>query len=236
MSMYSDDGNTSATIIVAATQAMGMSYKRHLPWPKLKRESGYFEATTKRRIRPETMNAVIFGYNTWNKTPTKRYSDRINVVITRNPEKIAPRLQGDLRTEPLHAATSLQEAMQLLSDTYTGSSSGSSTSSSDSEDNSTPALGRVFIIGGAELCREALQLPWVDRLLLTRVEADVEFDTIFPLKIDRSGNGEWKRQSGEDFRDWAGPSAPVGLQSENGIEWEAYMFTRTEGSICESEA
>lgn len=214
----------SATIIVAATKSMGMSYKRHLPWPKLKRENGYFEATTTRRLSPEAMNAVIFGYNTWDKTPTKRYADRINVVVTRCPEKVAPRLQGDVRKEPLHVATSLQDAMRLLADTYGGPSSASSSSSSD--DGSLPALGRVFIIGGADLCREALQLPWVDRLLLTRVEADVEVDTFFPLQIDGCGNGDWERQSGGDFRAWAGPDAPVGMQNEGGIEWEAYMFRR----------
>ncbi|EFY84780.1 hypothetical protein J3459_018323 [Metarhizium acridum] len=221
----------SATIIVAATQSMGMSYKTRMPWPKLKRESGYFESTTTRSIGPQTMNAVIMGYKTWDKIPTKRYPGRINVVITRNPEKVPPRLQGDLRREPLHVATSLEGAMELLLETYRGSSSSSSNSSFGS-DNWLPALGRVFIIGGAGLCHEALRMPWVDRLLLTRIGADFNADTFFPLDIDGRGNDEWARQSDRAFQDWVGPDAPDGMQIEDGIAWEAYMFTRTGGTVC----
>ncbi|EFZ01965.1 dihydrofolate reductase [Metarhizium robertsii] len=222
----------TATIIVAATQSMGMSYKTRMPWPKLKRESGYFESTTTRSTVPGTMNAVIMGYKTWDKTPTKRYPGRINVVITRNPEKVQPRLQGDLRTEPLHVATSLEGAMELLSETYRGSSSSSSDSSFGS-DSWLPDLGRVFIIGGAGLCHEALRMPWVDRLLLTRIGADFKADTFFPFEIDGRGNAEWARQSDRAFQDWVGPDAPDGMQIEDGIPWEAYMFTRTASvSVC----
>ncbi|KHN93890.1 Dihydrofolate reductase [Metarhizium album ARSEF 1941] len=230
--MAAGSGCTNATIMVAATPSMGMSYKTRMPWPRLKRETAYFESTTTRRVTPETMNAVIMGYKTWDKTPTKRYPGRINVVVTGDPDKIPPRLQGDSRREPLHVATSLEGAMNLLSETYTGGPSpGPPESSLDPLDGESgvPVLGRVFIIGGAGLCREALRMPWVDRLLLTRVADDFDADTFFPLHIDGGGNAEWARQSDQGFRDWVGPHAPEGIQTEDGIGWEAYMFTRNNG-------
>ncbi|OAA39422.1 Dihydrofolate reductase [Metarhizium rileyi] len=223
--MAACEDDMTATIIVAATQSMGMSYKEHLPWPRLERENGYFEATTRRRTVPETMNAVIMGYNTWDHVPTKRYPGRINVVVARNPGTITSRLRGDTRKEPLHAASSIEHAMKVLLETYPCATPSSSDSSLD-HDKPPLALGRVFIIGGAGLCREALRLPWVDRLLLTRVGADFEADTYFPFYIDGRGNPEWERRKGGEFREWAGPDTPVGMQTERGIEWEAYMFTR----------
>jgi dihydrofolate reductase len=207
----------TATIMVAATQSMGMSYKTHLPWPKLKCENGYFETTTRQTVAPGTMNAVIMGYNTWDDEPTKRFSSRINVVVTRNPDKVWSRLQHDKRTEPIHAASSLEEAMEMLWRTY-ADAKGSS--------DAVPMLGRVFIIGGAELCANALQHRWVHRLLLTRVMKDFESDTFFPLALDGNGSRQWERQGDVEHRLWVGCHAPIGVQSENGLEWEAYMFER----------
>jgi len=49
----------------------------------------------------------------------------------------------------------------------------------------------IFVIGGAEIYREAL--PRADRLYLTQVHADVRGDTFFP-EIDRNG---WKETACE---------------------------------------
>jgi dihydrofolate reductase len=221
----------SVTIIVAATPSMGMSYDTHLPWPKLKRENEYFESTTKRTITKRTMNAVIMGYNTWDDEPTKLFSGRINVVVTRDSSKVWARLRGDTRKGFIHVATSLEDAVQLLERTYsypenTDKEVRNKHVEEEDYQSNRPHLGRIFIIGGAELCRQSLRRPWVDRLLLTRVRADFKVDTLFPLVLDGRGNEQWQRQSDKTFRDWGGPGVPIGVQSEKGIEWEAFMFER----------
>lgn len=233
------------TIIIAATQSMGMSFKRHLPWPKLPREQSYFESTTTRAPTPKTMNAIIIGYNTWDKEPSRpirRYPDRINVVITRQPEAAWVRLRNDHREGIVHIATSISEAVDLLERIYPypneddkhflngfpshANGNGAPPQGDEASKNDLPYLGRIFVIGGAGLCREALKIPSVNRLLLTRVMVDCKSDTFFPLFLDGKGNHEWRRQTDESFREWGGLEIPIGLQRENGIEWEAYMFER----------
>ena len=61
----------------------------------------------------------------------------------------------------------------------------------------------AFIIGGAELYREAL--PRADRLYLTRVRADVEGDTSFPDRTNgTSGNSlQAKTHDADDKNDYA---------------------------------
>lgn len=214
----------SATIIVAATTAMGMSYLTHLPWPKLPRENAYFETTTRLTTSSEMMNAVVMGYNTWDDEPTKLFGGRINVVVTRQREKVLERLERgrDGREGRLLVVGSLDEAVETLERMY----SNVDDESVDEGKKERPRLGRIFIIGGAELCRSALRLPWVDRLLLTRVAGAFKADTFFPHVLDGVGNEEWCRKSDEEFREWGGAHVPVGVQDENGIEWEALMFER----------
>lgn len=216
-----------ATIVIAATQAMGMSYATHLPWPKLKRENTWFEDITTRVTSESmvdgnntiTMNAVIMGYNTWDDEPTKLFPNRINVVISRTPGKVWRRLFQDKRKGRIHVAKSIADAVRGLQRTYPPHTN----SSREGRIN----LGRIFIIGGAELCKTALEIPWVSRILLTRVIADFPCDTFFPIALDHGGNDEWKPRSEDDFRAWAGSGAPIGVQQENAIEWEVYMFERT---------
>lgn len=227
---------TSVTIIVAATKSMGMGYNTHLPWPKLKRESNYFEMMTKRTISKGAMNAIIMGYTTWYDEPTKLYPDRINVVVTREPAKVWNRIRDDNRKGFIHVATSVEEAVELLERIYsyppekerTGDDSASNGHGNiyEESENCVPLLGRIFVIGGAELCRHALEYPWVNRLLLTRVMADFKSDNFFPLVLDGRGNEQWRRQSDSYFQQWGGPDIPIGIQCENGIEWEAFMFER----------
>jgi dihydrofolate reductase len=213
---------------------MGMSYLTHLPWPKLKREHKHFESTTQyvpadkvsQSSRPTMMNAVIFGYNTWDDEPTKFYPHRIIVVVTTDPAKVWKRMQSDKCEDRIHVARSIEEAVEILERTFAKSDPKRDRSLSNGCPEGDVRLGRIFIIGGAELCRSALKLPWVNRLLLTRVMGEFDADAFFPIPIDGNGNDEWFRKSDEEFREWAGNDTPIGVQLENGIEWEAFMFER----------
>lgn len=231
-SQQSQDENASraqypeATIVVAATQDMGMSFATHLPWPKLQREHGWFETITTHTNSTKgsgnssnmVMNAVIMGYNTWDDIPTKLFPDRINVVITRTPSKVWARLFEDKRKGLIHVATSIEEAVKGLQRAYAPRI--------DGVRNGRISLGRIFVIGGAELCKTAIEIPWVCRLFLTRISAGMQCDTFFPMGLDGNGNEVWERQSDDRVRSWAGAEAPIGRQQEKGIEWEMYMFER----------
>jgi dihydrofolate reductase len=78
----------------------------------------------------------------------KPLSGRVTIVVTRNPDY---QVEGCLIAHSLNAAFALAEA------------------NGESE---------VFICGGSEIYREALQAA--DRLYLTRVHAEFQVDTFFP--------------------------------------------------------
>lgn len=165
-----------------------------------------------------TKNAVIMGRKTWESIPTKfrPLKDRLNVVISRNsdfelqPASTSARLSSDLSA----ALTEL---------------SGQSTSSERVEVN------RVFIIGGATLYKETLELPpsspaFVDRVLLTRILSPAfdECDVFLPdfLKEEGDNAASWTRSSHEELQEWVGFEVPRGIQEEKGVRYEFQMWTR----------
>ena len=114
---------------------------------------------------------VIMGRRTWDSL-SPRYRPlpgRPNIVVSR---------RAGWTAEGAQAAPSLQAALRLAQ-------------------LRLDASQRVFVIGGAQLYREAM--PLADVLELTEVHADVEGDTLFPF-WDRAAFDELRRepQSAED--------------------------------------
>ena len=100
-----------------------------MPW-RLSEDLKYFkEVTTKGGL-----NAVVMGTKTWDSIPAKfrPLAGRINVVLSRNPGALG--LPDDVL-----GATSLPDALSSI-------------------DNRAD-IDQCFIIGGAEVYREALQMP-----------------------------------------------------------------------------
>jgi len=79
--------------------------------------------------------------------------------------------QEDLKAEGFFVVHSLKEALEMAKD--------------DSE---------IFVIGGAEIFKEAM--PLADKIYLTRVHATIDGDKFFP-EIDEK---EWKILEREDFK------------------------------------
>lgn len=94
---------------------------------------------------------VIMGRKTWESLPAafRPLPGRRNIVVSRNPNY--PASGAEL-------ATSLEDALRL-------------TENAGSDDE-------IFVIGGAELYRQAL--PCADRLYLTEVQAAYDGDVFFP--------------------------------------------------------
>ncbi|OJD36047.1 dihydrofolate reductase [Diplodia corticola] len=206
------------TLIVAATPSLGIGKNGTLPWPQLKKEMAYFARVTKRVVggaptsssnsssadtpRPHAAirrNAVIMGRKTWESIPPRfrPLKDRVNVVVSRNHAGdiagIAPRapslstsatedVDADPATTPI-AASSLPDALEKLGLL-----------------RKRGALGRVFVIGGAQLYGAALETEEEEArsVLLTRVWREYACDTVFPVDVvgglEGKGGSGWVRR------------------------------------------
>lgn len=227
------------TLIVAATRDMGIGRAGTLPWTGLKREMAYFARVTKRlapmaadsaadragteippslahpdasQQRPR-MNAVIMGRKTWDSIPQRfrPLTGRLNVVLSRSyPELsrtfLAGQWEGCASDREPYKASSLAVALAALS--------------------MRKDVGRVFVIGGAEIYKAALEDVHAKRILLTRVLTGFECDTFFPVALDGDGAGAWTKKSKQELDQWAGEQVPDGVQDENGVRYVFEMYER----------
>lgn len=151
------------------------------------------------------------GRKTWDSIPTKfrPLKNRLNIVISRSfpaPPEDTP----DPDTEPVRAG-SLEEALEYL------------------RGKAPEDLGRVFVIGGAQIYDAALRLPQARRLLITRILSEFACDTFFPLEVSE-GTGAaagWTVRSKGELDRWTGEEVPAGIQEENGTQYEFQMWERT---------
>jgi dihydrofolate reductase len=117
-----------------------------------------------RRFKRLTMgHAIVMGRRTW-ESIGRALPGRRTIVISRQPGY-------EVDAGGVVVAASLDDALRIAD------------AAGDDD---------VFIVGGAELYREALSR--VDRLYVTRVRADVDGDTSFPMYDP----GEWRLVASED--------------------------------------
>ncbi len=108
---------------------------------------------------------VIMGRKTFESLENKPLKGRFNVVITNHPEALEP--LGAIKT-----AGSLQEAIEVAG---------------------TTDAKEAFIVGGGKVYAEALAIA--DKIVLTRVHAQVQGDAFFPAFSEK----EWRLFSNIDF-------------------------------------
>lgn len=209
------------TVIVAATSKMGIGRAGTLPWTGLKKEMAYFARVTKRanlgvrfflprqwrNIGFETYdgqseNLVIMGRKTWDSIPPRfrPLKDRVNVVVTRGTEPEP--------SDKIVRVGSFESAIKFAREDLTR---------------------RTFVIGGAQIYKEALQREETKRILLTRVLSDFECDTFFPVPLNEDGKSEgegWERKSKEELDQWVGEAVADGVQEENGTRYVFEMWER----------
>jgi dihydrofolate reductase len=146
------------------------------------------------------------GRKTWDSIPPRfrPLKGRLNVVLSRSHVNAAALPSIDTDKEPLRVA-SLSDAVEAL--------------------RRSEQTGKVFVIGGAEIYRAALQEEATKRILLTRVLSDFECDTLFPLTL-QEGEGEWTKKSKEELDAWVGEDVAQGEQEENGTKYVYEMYER----------
>ena len=130
-------------IVVAADRDWGIGTGTGLPWPKLKSDMAHFRRVTS--AAPEgRRNAVIMGRKTWESAEVagRPLPRRLNIVISRRADLAVP--DGVVR------AASLAEALAAAA--------------------GAPDVAGVFVVGGAEIYREALAHPALRYVYLTRID------------------------------------------------------------------
>ncbi|KAA8545997.1 hypothetical protein F0562_020552 [Nyssa sinensis] len=162
------DPQRTYQVVVAATRDMGIGKDGKLPW-RLPRDLKFFKDVTVTTSDPVKKNAVIMGRKTWESIPVEHrpLPGRLNVVLTRSGS-------FDIATaENVVICGSMASALELLA--------------------ASPyclSIEKVFVIGGGQILREALNAPGCDAIHITEIETDIACDTFIPA-VDASVFQPW---------------------------------------------
>lgn len=155
--------NTKVSIIAAIDEKRGIGKNNDLLF-KIPEDLERFRQITKGR-------AVIMGRKTWDSLPAKPLPNRYNIVITHDAKfKVDDSREG----KDFKVVGSLDEAL-MESIKHDASSS-----MYKNEENKIHNTDEVFIIGGGQIFKEALDKNLVDKLYLTIIDASFDADTFFP--------------------------------------------------------
>lgn len=170
-------------VIVAVEKDTGIGKNGKMPW-NLKADMKHFKDMTVTTKSEGKQNAVVMGSVTWESLPEKfrPLPNRKNVILTRRPE-------FDPKATEVLVKNSLPEAIQSLK-----------------EDNS---IENIFVIGGASIYRQALDLPEIDGIYITIIENAYDCDTFFPQVP-----GKFSKET------------LLGETSENGIAIKFYLYEK----------
>jgi dihydrofolate reductase len=138
-------------IVTAMDEEGGIGKAGGIPWHS-KRDFRWFRLLTSTKDDKGNQSAVIMGKTTWKSLGYKPLPNRINIVLTHDPQ---------VPMEGAYGFDSLPKALDF-------------------------AKGKtesVFVIGGAKVYREALEMDIVDELFITRIQGRFECDTKFPMEF-----------------------------------------------------
>jgi dihydrofolate reductase/thymidylate synthase len=141
-------------IIVACTSNGGIGKDGKIPW-NIQEDLRYFQKTTLKTEDSRRVNAVIMGRKTWESLPIKPLPRRINVVVSTTMN-----IQNN---EGALVARSLEHAHSLI--------------------NQYPYIGRIFVIGGSRLYKDAMFDHHYTKVYLTNIYTDHECNTFINLKL-----------------------------------------------------
>lgn len=151
----------------------------------------------------------------------------MNVVVTRDVQRLG-------LPEGVLGVAGVEEGLRRLRGMDTEGGEGDEMSLRPGE---AVRLGRVFVIGGAEIYKCALEMGCCERVLWTRVRGEWECDVGFPEGVLPVGVGEgegdesgekrgWVRRSMEDMERWVGEQGIGGLKREGEVEFEVCMLEK----------
>ena len=174
----------SFDVVVAADLDWGIGKANGLPWPKLKGDLAHFRRVTS-ACGEGKLNAIIMGRKTWESEEVKGspLPRRLNVVVTRKELKVP---------DGVVVASSLDAAIQAAT---------------------APNVESIFVVGGAEIFKEAFARPDLRYVYLTRIEGRFETEV-------RIGNLD---ELGFAQTEWDGAQAA----EENGVRYRIERLAKT---------
>lgn len=143
-------------IVVAVDDQSGIGKEGKLPW-RLSADLKRFKEITATRNDPSKINAVIMGRKTWESLPDqyRPLPGRINIVLSRNEQVLLP--------EGVSKAKNLQDALQITTQSFL-----------------QKKIENIFVIGGAQIFKEALLSAQCRQIHLTRIKGVFHCDVFFP--------------------------------------------------------
>lgn len=139
--------NHEVFIIMAADKNMGIGKSGKLPW-KLKKELKYFQETSSKTKDLNKQNMLIMGRKTWESIPNA-HKPLINRL------NVVLSRNKNYLAEGALVKQSLKDAL------------------SDIRNN----IDKIFIIGGAKIFEEAIDLKELDGIYLTKIKHEFNCDT-----------------------------------------------------------
>ncbi|KAJ5903348.1 Dihydrofolate reductase [Penicillium tannophilum] len=230
---------------------LGIGLKGTLPWPRIKTDMSFFARVTSRPPTPGTTNAIIMGRKTYDSVPKslRPLAKRISVVITRDTsgsvrEGVLQELEARKAkmaakaAESAAAGTAPTPADEPITDAIVTPSLDAALSELDSVYGSSGRLGKIFVIGGAEIYGASLRmnfgaLPRPVRVVMTNVvrkpeggdEVPYECDTFWPLDTMDQSNG-WRSASPEELTEWVGEEVTGEWKREGEVEVQMVGFEK----------
>lgn len=151
-------------------QQLGIGLRGTLPWPRLASDMAFFARTTTRAPHPHATNAIIMGRKTWDSLPCslRPLRRRINVVVSRDSsgavqeriraEADQQQQQASARASANASSSASANASTPLTDVLVSSSLDNALHELHERYGRAGTLGKVFVIGGAEVYAAALRM------------------------------------------------------------------------------
>jgi dihydrofolate reductase len=160
------------TILAAFDEERGLGKDNSIPW-RLPEDMKRFKELT-------TGQTCIMGRKTWESLPKKfrPLPDRVNYVVSRTYFQDAKKFYESFaatREAPTWGAFSLAEAISLATNYY--------------------PKREIFIIGGGEIYKQALELGVVNRMVISKVNGTHGCDVFFP----EFNEADWSCNESEKF-------------------------------------
>lgn len=133
--------------IFACDEKWGIGKNNSLPWPHNPEDLKWFKEQTNSSV-------VVMGKNTWESLPIKPLPNRINYVITSDPN-ITEGYHGRF-TSKVNIGRAIKEMIE----------------------NRFPDDINIWIIGGAKLFYDCIDI--IDEVNISRIEGDYNCDVFFP--------------------------------------------------------
>ncbi|KAI9476554.1 MAG: dihydrofolate reductase [Benjaminiella poitrasii] len=192
-------------LVVAATEELGIGLRSNLPW-RIPKDMAFFKHVTshvpKTLQSSKVQNIVIMGRVTWESIPVKfkPLDNRFNIIVSRDPNYDLQLTDATAKANTL-LVTSFEKAFEAVD---------------------TTKHGRVFVIGGAQIYKLAIQHAGCSHILLTRIKSKVECDTFFPAIHD----SDYRLASHQELEEYVEQQTPEGIQKYKELEYEFTLYVR----------